>query len=104
MDDDHQRTAEALDPDVIGDDPSGDLAYPPERPMGAEDPTRDDRASDDAATRAWRSRREDAGPDEQGLRLVAPNDVLDDDVAEAVAEGVPADDLSAEEAAVRPVD
>lgn len=104
MSDDQQRVAEALDPDVLGDDPTGDLTFPPDRPVGADDPTHDDRATDDAATRAWRSRRESDASGDEGLRLVAPNDVLDDDVAEAVAAGAPADDLSAEEAAVHPID
>ena len=110
MSDDPQSIAEGLDPDEIGDDPSGDLSYPPDRPLGVNDPTRDDRVEDSVASRSAREE-PDFGepgyePDDDALRLVAPNDVLADDESEAVALGIVPDDeadLSAEEAAVHPI-
>jgi hypothetical protein len=103
--DDDQQGAEALDPDEIGDDPSGDLEYPPERSVGVTDPTQDDRVTDSYADR---TRREEAGwlaggdPEQIG-RLLAVGDLLDDGESDAVAdasEDDDPDDLSAEEAAM----
>jgi hypothetical protein len=51
---DEQLTAEELDPDEIGDDPSGDLDYPPDRYQGALDPTNVDGASDSVVGRTAR--------------------------------------------------
>jgi hypothetical protein len=100
--DDQQHTAEAFDPDELGDDPTGELEYPADRPLGSSDPTRDDRVTDSVRDREWREEPEldrVEEPDEVG-RLVAPNDVLADDESDAVASAADEDDLSAEEAAV----
>ena len=109
MSDDQQRTAEGLDPDEIGDDPTDNLSYPPDEPLGVDDPTQDDRVEDSVASRAEREVPdfgESADPMDEGTRLVAPNDVLADDEASAVADSieVDTDDLTAEEAAIHPID
>jgi hypothetical protein len=45
---DEQDQAEALDDDKVAG------TYPPDEPMGVDDPTRDDRVTDDVATRRLR--------------------------------------------------
>ncbi|MEZ5265484.1 MAG: hypothetical protein R2755_27725 [Acidimicrobiales bacterium] len=128
---DAQAEAEALDASKLGRDqrlPSDAPTYPPERFLGATDPTRDDRVTDSATSRADREVADDpADPDDRAegddraatddaglddlderppLRLVAdgdegPDDLLDDEkdlVARALRSDP--DDLSAEEAAL----
>lgn len=124
---DAQAEAEAVDESKLGRDqrlPSDAPTYPPERFLGATDPTRDDRVSDSATSRADREVTDDrTGLDDPGLedpgledpddleerpplRLVAdgdegPDDLLDDEkdlVARALRSDP--DDLSAEEAAL----
>lgn len=104
--DGEQQVAEEIDPDEIGDDPEGNLDFPPDEPVGVDDPTRDDRVTDSIRERADREVPEDEpGRElEGGQRLVAPNDVEADDEATAIATAVDASDLSAEEAAVHPID
>jgi hypothetical protein len=51
---DEQDRAEALDDDAH------DEAFPPERPLGIEDPTRDDRIEDSLAVRTLREERPEA--------------------------------------------
>jgi hypothetical protein len=51
---DEQLTAEELDPDEIGDDPTGDLQYPPDRYVGALDPTNVDGVYDSVESRTSR--------------------------------------------------
>lgn len=110
MSDDQQETAEAIDPDELGDDATGELRFPPDRPVGVDDPTQDDHTLDSVRGRAWREVPETGGPlddvddDDTGLRLRSTTDVLLDDEGEAVAIMDGAGDLSAEEAAVHLVD
>jgi hypothetical protein len=122
---DEQDGAEALDTDKIDeerDDPVGQLSYPPEGLLGADDPTADDRTVDSVASRDERLEPDpiervgdDAAPgrtapgddttDEAVGRLTDPDAVDDaafpvDTEAQAIAGRVPEEDLSAEEAAV----
>ncbi len=99
MSDDQQRTAEAIDPDELGDDPEGDLEFPPERPLGLSDAAGLDGEMDSVEDR---QRREQRGPDDQedGMRLTSSTDLLADDEADLVGGSASAEDLSAEEAAV----
>jgi hypothetical protein len=65
--DDPDDVSEALDGDTLGEQPGDrDLPgsdYPPERPLGVEDPT-GSAAEDDVATRDWRTEDElDGIPD-----------------------------------------
>lgn len=121
---DDQDIAEAFDEDKLDDDvdePVDQLRYPPDRPLGATDPTRDDLVTDSAARRDARTQpdpveaighadaatvaSDDAEPAAPG-RLVEPgaddDAVFPDDVEpEAIGDLVAdEDDLSAEEAAI----
>ncbi len=104
MTDDSQVTAEALDPDELGDDPAADPTFPPTEPVGVDDPTQDGWRVDSVAERDSREESESGVATPETSRLFAPTDLLDDDVAELTADSIEADDLSAEEAAVHLVD
>lgn len=104
MTDDQQVTAESIDPDELGDDPADDPEFPPTDPIGVNDPTQDDHVVDSVADRDAREEPEADRATPPGIRLYAPNDLLDDDVAELTAGSVDADDLSSEEAAVHVID
>jgi hypothetical protein len=112
---DEQDAAEDLDEDALdlGDDPTGDLAFPPEHLRGANqygltaaeemvgEPVseRSRREEPEQGYRTWSDRRAPAG------RLVEPGSIesgvpSDPDDDEFTAEAFDADDLSAEEAAV----
>ena len=104
MSDDQQNTAEAIDPDELGDDPAGDLGFPPDTPIGVDDPTQDGHIIDSVAGRDAREQPESYVVPTPGRRLYAPNALLTDDVAELTADSISADDLSSEEAAVHLVD
>jgi hypothetical protein len=87
---DPDDVSEALDSDVLGEDLDdtdaelpGQADYPPERPVGVEDPSVG--GDDDVATRAWRTDAELDGIPDDG---VAPD----------------TDQLSAEEAALHITD
>lgn len=97
MSDDQQETAEAIDPDELGDDATGELQFPPEHPLGVDDPTQDDHTLDSVRGRSWREVPETS-------RRSTATDVLLDDEGQAVAVMEGAGDLSAEEAAVHLVD
>ena len=103
MSDDQQRTAEAIDPDEWGDDPEGDLEFPPDRPLGLSDAAGLEGDIDSVEERA---RREQRGPDEEddGMRLTSSTDLLADDEADLVGASSRAEDFSAEEAAVHLTD
>jgi len=101
MSDDQQRVAESLDPDELGDDPTGDLEFPPDRAVSVNDPTADDWVSDSVADRVRREEPDTVPGAEESPRLLAPNDVERDDEAQSIAEAGDAEpDLAAEEAAV----
>lgn len=102
MSDDQQRTAEALDPDEWGDDPEGQMDFPPDEPMGVTDEPWLDGQADSVAERAARELPDVAGEPPHGIRLGAPTDVLDDDEPDLIGEAAEGDDadLSAEEEAV----
>ncbi|MFN8052323.1 MAG: hypothetical protein U0Q22_12835 [Acidimicrobiales bacterium] len=104
MTDDQQNSAEASDPDELGDDILDDASFPPEHPLGADDLTRDDHVVDSVRDRDWREEPETEVAEGDHLRLYAPNDVEDDDVAELVGSAIEADDLTAEEASMHIVD
>jgi len=96
---DEQLTAEEIDPDEVGDDPTGDLDYPPDRYQGALDPTNVDGASDSVAERAAREQPEmEVPPDEVG-RPVADDERPDASV-DLEGEVYTETDLSAEEVAM----
>lgn len=115
---DEQDVAEALDPDELGaaEDYQGEqpLDFPPDRPVEREATEIDDLRQDSVTERHQREipdplveeldhpgRRpiDDDGPSDTAL--VATTDVLDDDEAELLAEGVaPVGDESAEEQAL----
>lgn len=99
MSDDQQRTAEAIDPDEWGDDPEGDLEFPPDRPLGLSDAAGLDGEMDSIEDR---QRREQRGPDDDpnGMRLTSSTDLLADDEPDLVGASADAEDLSAEEAAI----
>ena len=104
---DEQDQAEAFDPDEIGDDPEGDLQYPPEHRLGVEDRDPDDALVPDFGV----DTATDDEPEPAVARLVSPDEDDDvpggvDDESNAVAwapEQVEVD-LSAEEAAVHLTD
>ncbi len=125
---DDQFAAEELDASRTGEDPfepSDAPTYPPERPLGVEDPTDDDLVTDSVASRARRelpdfddatgprtsaiaaaARIDDLDEARPPLRLVGdgdegPEDLFDDE-KDLVARAVVSDpeDLSAEEAAL----
>lgn len=71
--DDDQSTAEQLDPSKLGEQPgdpgrAADRDYPPDEPLGVDDPALDPAAGDvepdDAARRAWREQPEPGTRDE----------------------------------------
>ena len=111
--------SELLDGDVLGEEPGdpdrpGATAYPPDRPLGVEDPSLYD--DDDLDTRATLrrdvDRHVDRGEDPAGrdrdfvLVDVSPEGALDHEsalLAEA-ASGDLGDDMPAEEAAIHVVD
>lgn len=68
---DEQDQAEALDADVR------DADYPPEEPMGVDDPTQDDRVEDSITERARRE--EPEGPDGDDRPVIQP--YVDEDEA-----------------------
>ncbi len=100
-DGDEQDLAEAFDPDEIGDDPEGELEYPPEQRLGVE---RDPDAALVPEVDKWTVPGEEPAP--AVGRLVESGRDTDevgapDDESEAVAWAEPVEvDLSAEEAAV----
>ena len=103
MSDDEQQTAEAIDPDELGDDPTGD--FPPDHYVGATDQGSLDGAMDSVAERSEREMPEGRpGTHRQLPRVMAPNDVFADDESDligALGDGEDrSDDLSAEEAAM----
>jgi len=108
MTDDSQTTAEALDSDEIGEDPTGALQFPPERPLGLSDPDGLDGTLDSPEERYAR---EEPDVDQVGAKvsdspvghLLAPGDVLDDEESDLIATGAEdegVEDFSAEEAAM----
>jgi hypothetical protein len=105
MTDDHDDVSQQLDPDVLGDvtgdeDREHTIDYPPDEPLGVDDPTLT--GSDDVAARQDRTD-PDEQADEEVPVLVDPDPPgADDHDPEAWAEdeNASADDLSAEEAAM----
>ncbi len=81
---DEQDQAEALDAD------QHDADYPPEAPMGVDDPTQDDRVEDSISERA--EREEPEGPDGGQRPVIQPyvdeDEALLDDEDELVAEAM----------------
>lgn len=110
---DDQHGAEQIDESVLGgplDDqgsPGRSMGdYPPDQPLGVEDPAivqGGSETADDLVTREWRHG-DDGDQHVTGVELVAPENgtIYDDDVAEAVADAAPAvDDPAPEEAAIQ---
>lgn len=85
---DEQDRAEALD------DETHDTDFPPERSMGVDDPTQDDRVEDSVATRDLREEREvsaeEGAPDPGERSVIQPyvseEELLLDEEAELVAD------------------
>ena len=110
---DDQDQAEAYDEDVVDDvdDYSGDVVgaglpdFPPDRPLGVNTvgvtPVEED-AGESFAERSLREEPEDDVPEARSDvgRLVDPEATAFDDEEELIGEAEPADDLSAEEAAM----
>lgn len=110
MSDDRDDQSEALDGDVLGEepwdaDPPGLAGYPPERSLGVEDPSLE--ADDDVEMRAVLRRGvDDETVERRHLSLVdpAPEGALDHE-AELVGDTAdPVDEQPAEEAAIHIVD
>lgn len=107
MSDDRDDSSEQLDGDVLGEQPGdadlpGVAPYPPDRPLGVEDPSLF--GEDDLETRAVLRRQVD-GDRTGDVRLVdpAPIDGTDHDETLTGEGSKPTSDLSAEEAAVHVV-
>ncbi len=107
---DNRDDAEFLDGDALGEEVGdeelpGTEGFPPDRPWGVEDPTRD--VSDDVATREQRRDVESPGGG-RGFALVADgsSEGLMDDEAQEIAAAVEATEgeLSPEESALHIVD
>lgn len=105
MTDDRDDVSEQLDPDVLGDVTGDDdrehmIDYPPDEPLGVEDPTLT--GSDDVASREDRTGPEERADDEVPVPVDPEPAGADDHDPEAWAEDetAMADDLSAEEAAM----
>lgn len=107
------NNAEELDPEVLGDTPTsrglpGIEGYPPERPLGVEDPSILEGGSgtpDDLTIRTWRQEPEvgDQADQNDGYRLDpgAGNRIDADDEARAIASSAqPTTSPAAEEAAL----
>lgn len=107
-----QDQAEDLDEDKLGD-----VEYPPERPVGVEDPTQDSRVTDSIAEREERERPEatpgSATPagaqDPEAVVLVEPDegagpDVEKDVVGDDAKPGVPGSDELANDAVPAPAE
>ena len=83
---DEQDQAEALDEDELGD---GD--FPPENPLGVDDPTRDDHVVDTMEQRLHREEPEAEVAGEPEVTLVAPDEGQGPDLEkDAVADEEPA--------------
>ena len=106
---DEQDRAEALDGEVLGEAPDDELLpgtedYPPDHPLGAEDPSflfGSTETPDDVDTRLWRG----AGPSsaDRGVELVRTDaDTVehDDEAALVADDSVERADQSGEDAAV----
>ncbi len=97
---DENLTAEMLDPDEIGDDPEGDLEYPPDRYTGALDPTNVDGASDSVAERRAREIPDEPALDEDRIGRPVSEDETSDGSVDLEGDVHSASDLSAEEVAM----
>ncbi|CAN5609299.1 hypothetical protein BH23ACT3_BH23ACT3_12890 [soil metagenome] len=105
MTDDHDDVSEQLDPDVLGD-ATGDedlphtIDYPPDEPLGVEDPTLT--GSDDVASREDRTQSGNGFDEEVPVPIDPDPAGIDDHDPEVWAddETASADEVSAEEAAM----